>query len=234
MKVRARIIDLIMVSKKLATLDARFAFTGGAVVPLLMDHPELVVSRPTKDVDVIVEVVTRIQYTDLEERLRGIGFHHDTSEDAPICRWVFEDVKIDIMPMKDPTGSLNNRWFELALKTAVPFTVRQDQIQIVTAPCFLATKLEAFLGRGAGDFMGSHDIEDFLAVVDGRERLIEEIGTAPQQVREFIGQSVASFMTTHRFLDCLPGHLPPDAASQQRVPIVRERLNRMAMLFGVK
>lgn len=154
MKYRARITDLIMVSKKLAALDARFAFTGGAVVPLLLDHPELVVSRPTKDVDVIVEVVTRIQYTDLEERLRGIGFHHD--------------------------------------------------------------------------------IEDFLAVVDGRERLIDEIGKAPQPVREFIGQSVASFMTTQRFLDCLPGHLPPDAASQQRVPIVRDRLNKMAMLFGTK
>ena len=42
---------------------------------------------------------------------------------------------------------------------------------------FIATKLEveAFAGRGAGDFLTSHDIEDVLNIVDWREELTAEI-----------------------------------------------------------
>jgi hypothetical protein len=34
---------------------------------------------------------------------------------------------------------------------------------------FVATKLEAFASRGGGDFLTSHDLEDVLNIVDGRE-----------------------------------------------------------------
>jgi hypothetical protein len=45
------------------------------------------------------------------------------------------------------------------------------EIRVVTAPYFIATKLEAYKGRGKGDFVGSHDLEDLVSVVDGRENL---------------------------------------------------------------
>ena len=57
------------------------------------------------------------------------------------------------------------------------------EIRIVTAPYFLATKLEAFKGRGKGDFLGSHDLEDFVSVVDGREALLLEIREETRQSR---------------------------------------------------
>jgi hypothetical protein len=41
-------------------------------------------------------------------------------------------------------------------------------VRSVSAPYFLATKLEAFDGRGSGDYLTSHDIEDLVAVIDGR------------------------------------------------------------------
>lgn len=41
------------------------------------------------------------------------------------------------------------------------------EIRLVSAPYFLGTKLEAFLGRGDGDFMGSHDLEDVVSLLDG-------------------------------------------------------------------
>lgn len=44
-------------------------------------------------------------------------------------------------------------------------------IRMVSAPYFLITKLEAFDGRGGGDYLLSHDIEDIIAVLDGSPRL---------------------------------------------------------------
>ena len=55
---------------------------------LLVDNPAVMQFRHTKDVDVIVSVVTYAQFAELEERLRQHGFSHDASAGAPICRWI--------------------------------------------------------------------------------------------------------------------------------------------------
>jgi hypothetical protein len=60
-----------IVAARLQPLDVPFAFIGGAVMCLLVDHPELTEFRRTKDVDVIVAVVTYTEFAALEERLRG-------------------------------------------------------------------------------------------------------------------------------------------------------------------
>src|SRR6266404_2700250 len=88
-----------IVAERLEPLNIPFAFVGGAVMWVLVDHPELTEFRPTKDVDVIVEVVRYGQFSALEERLRALGFQHDTSEGAPICRWIVEGCRVDIMPI---------------------------------------------------------------------------------------------------------------------------------------
>jgi hypothetical protein len=54
--------------------------------------------RPTMDVGVVVKALTRLDYSALEERLRGLGFNHDTRVGAPRCRWLFESITVDVMP----------------------------------------------------------------------------------------------------------------------------------------
>lgn len=61
-------------------------FLGGAVVGLWITDPAAPPVRPTKDVDVVVEVTTRLAFHDFESRLRARGFLHD-QEDGVICRW---------------------------------------------------------------------------------------------------------------------------------------------------
>ena len=181
--------------------------------------------RQTDDVDAIVEVVTRSQYTHLEARLRDEAkFRHDTSEGAPICRWLVDGLKVDIMPMRDTTGHFSDQWFEYALQTAAPRTLRSITIPSVTATCFIATKLAAFRDRGGGDYFGSHDLEDLLAIVDGRRSLIMELGAERDDVRCYVAEVIKSLMGRSAFIDALPGHLPPDSASQARLPILMERL----------
>lgn len=155
-------------------LDIKYAFAGGVAVGFLLDNPALSFVRPTKDVDAIVSVVTRIEYTDLEESLRGLRFANDFSEGAPICRWIYKGITVDIMPAKDPTGHMSDIWFEYALKTASMKTCLGGRVPVISATCFLATKFAAFHDRGKGDF-ASHDLEDIITVIDGRDRLLDEI-----------------------------------------------------------
>jgi hypothetical protein len=221
--------DVVMVAKKLAALDTKVVFTGGSIVSLLLDNPNLTPIRVTNDVDVIAEVFTHIEFTELEERLRKLQFHHDTSEGAPACRWLADGVKVDIMPMRDP-ASLRNPWFEIAVHTAQPVKVRDQTLLLVTAPCFLAMKILAFNNRGENDFMGSHDFEDVLSIVDGRAALVDEVAQADPGTRKYVCGELARFLADTRFRESLPGHLPSDAASQQRLPGLEQKLHALAAL----
>ena len=222
--------DVVRVAKQLATLDTRLVFTGGSIITLLLDQPSLSSVRVTNDVDVIAEVLTRIQYTDLEACLRAIGFRHDTSEDAPICRWIVDGIKVDVMPMHDPSGTLCNPWFKIAVATAQHRQVQGQPLLLVTAPCFLAMKIVAFNDRGGGDFRGSHDLEDILSVVDGRAALADELAQADESLRKFVSAALGGFLADERFLESLPGHLLPDEASQKRLPGLEHKLRAIAAL----
>ncbi len=103
------------------------------------------------------------------------------------------------------------------------------RIRLVTAPYFIATKLEAFRGRGRNDYARSHDLEDLLTVMDGRPTILEEIALSTG-LRPYIAEQFQSLLDTPAFLDALPGHLLPDAASQDRALLLLERLKRASEL----
>jgi len=117
------------------------------------------------------------------------------------------------------------------MEASVTKGLRDDlEIRMVTAPYFVATKLEAFKGRGAGDFPGSHDLEDVVSVVDGRETLSTEVRAAGAGLREYVHREIARLLANPGFIDALPGFLLPDAASQSRIAIVLRRLHDLASI----
>ena len=135
------------------------------------------------------------------------------------------------MPLDEKILGFSNRWYKLAMDSAVVHELQADlRVRVVTAVYFCATKLEAFAGRGKNDYQSSHDLEDLMAVVDGRVKLIEEIYTAEAEVRTYIAAEVRKLLVTREFLDALPGYLLPDQASQARVSILLDRLKKIASL----
>jgi hypothetical protein len=102
------------------------------------------------------------------------------------------------------------------------------RIRVITPIYFLATKLETFRGRGNNDYSGSHDLEDVIAVIDGRPEIVDEVLAASSDVRSYIGSEVGQLLSTRAFIDTLPGFLLPDSASQARRPLVLERLTMLA------
>jgi hypothetical protein len=104
------------------------------------------------------------------------------------------------------------------------------KIRLVAPAYFCASKLEAFAGRGKNDFAGSRDLEDLIAVVDGRGELVGEIRAAASDVRSYLAKEIKKLISIRAFNDALPGHLPPDAASQERVGSIISRLEELASL----
>ena len=102
-----------------------------------------------------------------------------------------------------------------------------QSIRLIAPPVFLATKLEAFRGRGGGDFLASHDLEDIAVVIDGRPELMDEVSTSEPELRAYLADEIGSLLRNDAFLEALPGHLPGDEPSQARLPMIRERLRML-------
>jgi hypothetical protein len=98
-------------------------------------------------------------------------------------------------------------------------------IRIVSAACFVATKLVSYANRGGGDPY-HHDLEDIIALVDGRPSLFDEVAAEPEDLRRFIGGELSRLLA-EGLEDHVPGHLPGDAASQARLSLVLARLHRL-------
>jgi hypothetical protein len=200
-------------------------FVGGAVAGLLTDP-----AMPREDVDLLVQALT-LAYHRVENTLVARGFAHDMSPDAPICRWRVGGVAVDVMPALEGILGFSNPWYPLALDTAEPLALPSGTvIRLVAAPVFLATKLEAFSGRGRGDYLFSHDLGDFLAVIDERDSLADECRSSNAELRAYLRERVAGLLATPAFIDALPGHLPGDAASQERLPDLEDKLRALARL----
>lgn len=204
-------------------------FVGGCATGLLVTDPAAAGIRPTVDVDAITDVTSYAQYATLSERLRALGLKEDASEGAPTCRWRRRNLILDILPTDERILGFSNRWYAPAIGAAQTVTIGRHAIRIVTAPYFVATKLEAFRGRGGQDYRASHDLEDIITIIDGRPELGAEVRAAGGDVRDYIAAQATALLATRAFLDALPGHLQPDAASQGRLALLRERLNELAM-----
>lgn len=212
-------------------LLGELVFVGGAVAGLLITDPAMPAIRPTEDVDLLVQALTLADYHRVGETLAARGFAHDMSPDAPICRWRVGGVAVDVMPALEGILGFTNPWYPLALDTAEPQALPSGTvIRLVAAPVFLATKLEAFSGRGKGDYLFSHDLGDFLAVIDGRDSLIDECRASCAELRTYLRERVAGLLAMPAFIDALPGHLPGDMASQERLPDLEDKLRALARL----
>jgi predicted nucleotidyltransferase len=220
---------LAAAATKLEPLLDQIAFVGGCVTGLLLTDPAAAFVRPTLDVDAIVAIGSYAEFTFLEDRLRELGFHQPHAEGAPVCRWMSGDLILDLMPTDSSILGFSNRWYIPALKNAQRIRIDAYEIRVITAPYFLATKLEAFHGRGKNDFRMSHDLEDIVTVLDGRPELVDEVRLAPADLQKYLSDQFGDLLSNRDSLEALPGHLLPDAASQQRLGLVLKRMKQLVL-----
>lgn len=212
-------------------LHEQMVFVGGAVAGLLITDPAMPAIRPTDDVDIVVQATVLHEYHLVETALITRGFVHDMQADAPICRWRIGPIAVDVMPMDERVLGFSNRWYPLAVSTAEYFALPSGlRIRLIQAPVFIATKLEAFANRGDGDFLFSHDLGDLIAVIDGRDTLLDECRLHAPELLEYLQAQFSALLANRAFIQALSGHLSPDSANQSRLPLLEHKLRKLASL----
>jgi Nucleotidyl transferase AbiEii toxin, Type IV TA system len=219
------LLHLRSIAEALGELREQIVFVGGAVAGLLVTDPLADSVRATRDVDAVVNA-SRATFHRMEEQVAERGFARDISSDV-ICRWVHQasGVLFDLMPVQSEVLGFSNRWYPYAVETAVPVELGASlTVRLVSAVAFVATKLEAFAGRGGGDFLTSHDLEDVLNIVNGREELVDELAAAPAELRQAVAAAFAPLLSSHDFVNVLPGLI----AEPERASLVLDRLRALS------
>lgn len=213
------------IAEALGDLREQVVFVGGAVAGLLVTDPLADSVRATRDVDAVVNA-NRAMFHRIEAAVAQRGFARDVHSDV-ICRWIHKDsgVLFDLMPVQPEVLGFTNRWYPYAVETAESVELTPGlNIRLVSAVGFIATKLEAFAGRGAGDFLTSHDIEDVLNIVDGRQELTDEMANAPPDLRQAVASAFQRLLSDPDFKNVLPGLI----AEPERAELIMQRLKAMS------
>ena len=220
---------LELAASKLGVLADELVFVGGATIALWITEPAVPPTRATDDVDVICDVAGYARYQALSERLRDQGFAEDEASGV-ICRWRHADgVTLDVMPSDEKILGFSNRWYPRAIEVALEQTLPSGRaIRAVSPPLVVATKLEAWRGRGRGDVLRSLDVHDIVALVDGRPELADEVASEREDVREAVREGLEGLLALS-YVDyviesAVAGY---GAAAGRRAEIVRERLERL-------
>jgi len=205
----ANINMLQTVANGLGELKNDMVFVGGAVAELYASDPAASDIRPTLDVDCVIGLSTRLAFYRLEENLRLKGFVNDTSKGAPICRWIYKDIKVDVMPTDENILGFSNKWYVEGIENEIK-KILPDGTEIFVFPpeYYVATKFEAHKGRGGEDLRQSHDFEDIIYILDNCPDLFKAIATANANVKKYLQIEFKSLLQNKGLLEGIESALP--------------------------
>lgn len=209
------------VAQALQELNNQIVFVGGAVVSLYTNDTAADEIRPTADIDMTVVLANLQKWPAIEERLRELGFSPDPFGHA-MCRYKYQNIPVDIMPPEDTAMGPSNPWYKQGFEDLQTVTVHGIDINILSAPFYLATKFEAYNSRGE-ESRFSHDMEDIIYVIDNRKEIVEEIKLAPRSVQEFIKSGLQKLIDTD-LLDAVLEVAVHPLVAEFRIPIIKEKI----------
>jgi len=202
------LVRMKAVALALKDLKQDYVFVGGATVALYATDSALSTEvRPTDDVDVIVELATYKGYSELDARLRAIGFQNDILSGV-ICRYKIQGIIVDVMPTDPQAIGFSNRWYPEGFATAKEVELDEETtIKVFTLPYFIASKWEAFKGRGQDDYRTSKDFEDLVYILENVDDLEQELKNGPEHVQGWLREEIGRVIDTDNFEEGLYAHL---------------------------
>ena len=219
-----------IIAEGLKELNKRVVFVGGAVVSLYTDDPAADEIRPTADVDFTVNIANLQNISVWEEftqELKKLGFSPDPFGHA-ICSYRYKDIPVYIMAPEDGPFGPSNRWYKKGFNDVQEVKVKDQTVNILSAPYYIATKFEAFNDRGK-DFRTSHDMEDIVYILDNRTTIAEEIIDAEDEVKDFIISELNILKSKGILEEVLTSHIHP-IMLEDRLPIVEEKIEKILLI----
>lgn len=209
------------VVNSLGELALKTIFAGGAVVSLYADRP-YDDTRPTDDIDIVVELIDYNGYAAIEEKLRKLGFVNDI-ESKVICRYKINGIVVDVMPVSEDVLGFCNKWYAPGFKQAIDFEIdKQHTAKIFSVAYFIASKLEAFKSRGKNDGRTSTDFEDIIFVLNYRNIIWKELMVADETVKRYLKDEFSKLLAGNYIDEWIAVHL--DYNDQQRGDLIISRL----------
>ncbi len=207
---------LQIVANGLEELKDDVVFVGGAVAELYADNPELSDIRPTQDVDCVIALSSKTEHAKLEETLRNKKFVNDTSQGAPICRWVYNKIKVDVMPTDSSVLGFSNRWYEEGIEKRITKILDDGtEIYVFSPEYYLAAKFEAYNSRGNTDLRTSHDFEDIVYVLDNFSGILEQLESASEGVIQYLKEQCESLIQNDGLTEGIECALPYSAGDDR-------------------
>lgn len=216
------------VARGLGNLKDEMAFVGGAVAELYANDPAASDIRPTTDVDCVIEIRTRTAHAQLEADLRSKGFINDTTKGAPICRFVYQGIKVDVMPIDEKFLGFTNQWYSEGMKSKM-VKILQDgtTIYVFSPEYYLATKFEAFNNRGGNDLRQSHDFEDIVYILGNCTEILTAIYNASDTVKIYLKKECQKLLKNSGLAEGIASALSFDYRGD-RPEIIKELLKNIA------
>jgi hypothetical protein len=196
----------LKIANALGELNERVVFVGGAVVSLYIDDPAADDVRPTQDIDFSMEIAHLAELESIRESLIQKGFYQ-TSEDDVICRFRFEEIKVDVMATRAVGWAPANPWFEAGFNHLVQFDIDGKKISCLSLPYFLASKFAAFYSRGINDPRTSQDMEDIAYILNHRSGLVEEVFASQIDVKQYLRASFQDIIDDPTKQEAILGNL---------------------------
>lgn len=207
-------------ARALGELNKEVIYVGGAVVSLYVTDEGAEQPRPTKDIDISVQVSTYSQMDSLREKLSERKIFPASSESV-MYRYYFEDILIDFIPYEATSLGPTNSWLKPGFEKAFPVEVGKSQINILPVSLFAATKWEAFKSRGNDPRM-SHDFEDLIYIIDNNIDFAKDVKAASNDVQIFLKKMSEEILTHSSRDEIIECHINPYTAEERRKLVIKK------------
>ncbi len=194
------------IAMALGDLNKDVVFVGGAVVSLYIDDPAADDVRPTKDIDISFEIASFSELEELRTTLIKKGFYQ-TSEDDVVCRFRYDDIKVDVMATEPVGWAPGSPWFAEGTKHTQIVNLDNIEIRLLPIGYFLATKFSAFYDRGGKDPRTSHDFEDIVYILNYTLNLKELIIDASNNLKQYLKEAFQKTLDSKTLQEAIIGNL---------------------------
>ncbi len=218
-----KIINLKIIERvalALGEINKKVVYVGGAVASLYATDEGAEQPRPTKDIDISIQISSYAQMEEFRKKLAVKNIYPASSEDV-LYRFHYKDILIDFIPFEDTPLGPTNKWLKNGFGKAFFVNIGETEIKILPVSYYLATKWEAFINRGS-DPRTSSDFEDIIYVIDNNLDLINEILETDIDVYEFLKEMSHKILSNEYLNEIIECHLNPVTADQRKKIVINK------------
>jgi hypothetical protein len=217
--------EIKTIALALGELKNKVVFIGGSVVGLYVDTQGAEEPRPTKDIDLTLQLLHYGDWALLEEQLATLNFMHSPDENI-LCRYFYKGIMVDIMPSNENILGFSNIWYHEGIDEAIEYQI-EPLLFIRIFPCsyFLASKIEAYKGRG-NDLRWSQDFEDIIYIFNNREQVVKDILNSKPHLLEYFQKEFLNLIKHPSFEEALNIHLYKQG-DEERIEFVKDKIRQI-------